>query len=56
MAVINDRVGNWAEYTVTGARQVIPVPDDIPDNWDARRIGVQMRDNDGERISVMTDD
>ncbi|MCB0929115.1 MAG: DNA replication/repair protein RecF [Mycobacterium sp.] len=32
------------------------VPDDIPDNWDARRIGVQMRDNDGERISVMTDD
>ncbi len=31
VAVINDRVGNWAEYTVTGARQVIPVPDDIPD-------------------------
>lgn len=31
VAVINDRVGNWGEYTVTKARQVIPVPDDIPD-------------------------
>ena len=31
VAVINDRVGNWAEYTVTKARQVVPVPDDIPD-------------------------
>ena len=31
VAVINDRVGNWAEYTVTRARQVIPVPDDLPD-------------------------
>jgi NADPH:quinone reductase-like Zn-dependent oxidoreductase len=32
VAVINDRVGNWAEYTVTKARQVIPVPDDLPDD------------------------
>jgi NADPH:quinone reductase-like Zn-dependent oxidoreductase len=32
VAVINDRVGNWAEYTVTTARQVIPVPDDLPDD------------------------
>ncbi|HJZ56614.1 MAG TPA: zinc-dependent alcohol dehydrogenase family protein [Gemmataceae bacterium] len=31
VAVISDRVGNWAEYTVTKARQVIPVPDAIPD-------------------------
>jgi NADPH:quinone reductase-like Zn-dependent oxidoreductase len=31
VAVINDRLGNWAEYTVTKARQVIPVPDDISD-------------------------
>ena len=31
VAVINDGRGNWAEYTVTKARQVIPVPDDIPD-------------------------
>ena len=31
VAVINDRIGNWAEYTVTSARQVIPVPADIPD-------------------------
>jgi NADPH:quinone reductase len=31
VAVINDRIGNWAEYTVTKARQVVPVPDDIPD-------------------------
>ena len=31
VAVINDRVGNWAEYTVTKARQVIPVPDDLTD-------------------------
>ncbi|MFO0822099.1 MAG: hypothetical protein U0792_03100 [Gemmataceae bacterium] len=27
VAVINDRIGNWAEYTVTKARQVVPVPD-----------------------------
>lgn len=32
VAVINDRVGNWAEYTVTKARQVVPVPDDIGDD------------------------
>ena len=31
VAVINDRVGNWAEYTVTKARQVILVPDDLTD-------------------------
>jgi NADPH:quinone reductase len=31
VAVINDGRGNWAEWTVTKARQVIPVPDDIPD-------------------------
>lgn len=31
VAVINDRVGNWAEYTVTTARQVLPVPDDLSD-------------------------
>lgn len=31
VAVINDRIGNWAEYTVTTARQVIPVPDDLSD-------------------------
>ena len=30
VAVINDR-GNWAEYTVTKARQVVPVPDDMTD-------------------------
>jgi len=31
VAVIADRNGAWAEYTVTKARQVIPVPDDISD-------------------------
>lgn len=31
VAVINDRVGNWAEYTVTSARQVVPVPDGMSD-------------------------
>ncbi|MCE9564842.1 MAG: zinc-dependent alcohol dehydrogenase family protein [Planctomycetes bacterium] len=31
VAVINDRVGNWAEYTLTKARQVVPVPDDLSD-------------------------
>ena len=31
VAVINDRIGNWAEYTVTKARQVVPVPDDLTD-------------------------
>jgi NADPH2:quinone reductase len=32
VAVVNDTRGNWAEYTVTKARQVIPVPDDLPDD------------------------
>lgn len=31
VAVLNDGLGNWAEYTVTKARQVIPVPDDLSD-------------------------
>jgi NADPH:quinone reductase len=31
VAVINDRIGTWAEYTVTKARQVIPVPGDLSD-------------------------
>ena len=31
VAVINDRIGNWAEYTVAKARQVVPVPDDLTD-------------------------
>jgi NADPH:quinone reductase-like Zn-dependent oxidoreductase len=31
VAVINDRIGNWAEYTVTKARQVVPVPDALSD-------------------------
>jgi NADPH:quinone reductase-like Zn-dependent oxidoreductase len=31
VAVISDRTGNWAEYTVTKARQVVPVPDDLSD-------------------------
>ena len=31
VAVINDRTGNWAEYTVTAARKVIPIPDDLSD-------------------------
>ena len=31
VAVINDRIGNWAEYTVTKARQVVPVPDGMTD-------------------------
>ena len=32
VAVINGVMGNWSEYTVTTARQVIPVPADIPDD------------------------
>ncbi len=32
VAVLNDRIGNWAEYTVTKARQVIPVPDYLNDD------------------------
>ena len=31
VAVINDRIGNWGEYTVTSARQVVPVPDALSD-------------------------
>lgn len=31
VAVVNDRIGNWQEYTVTKARQVIPVPDSLSD-------------------------
>ena len=31
VAVISDRIGTWAEYTITKARQVVPVPDDLPD-------------------------
>ncbi len=31
VAVIFDRTGLWAEYTVTKARQVVPVPDDMSD-------------------------
>ena len=31
VAVLNDRTGNWREYTVVPARQVIPVPSDIDD-------------------------
>ena len=31
VAVIGDCTGTWTEYTVTKARQVIPVPDDISD-------------------------
>lgn len=31
VAVINDGRGTWAEYTVTKARQVVPVPDDLSD-------------------------
>jgi NADPH:quinone reductase len=32
VVVLNDRIGNWAEYTVTRARQVIPVPDYLSDD------------------------
>ncbi len=31
VAVINDGVGTWGEYTVTQARKVIPVPDGMSD-------------------------
>jgi NADPH:quinone reductase len=31
VAVIYDRVGTWGEYTMTKARQVVPVPDDLSD-------------------------
>jgi NADPH:quinone reductase-like Zn-dependent oxidoreductase len=32
VAVLNDRGGNWAEYAVVSARQVVPVPADMPDD------------------------
>jgi NADPH:quinone reductase-like Zn-dependent oxidoreductase len=32
VAVVNDGVGNWGEYTVAKARQVIPVPAALPDD------------------------
>ncbi|MBX9579900.1 MAG: zinc-dependent alcohol dehydrogenase family protein [Gemmataceae bacterium] len=32
VAVVNDGVGNWGEYTVAKARQVIPVPAGLPDD------------------------
>lgn len=31
VAVVNDGIGNWGEYTVANARQVIPVPDGLSD-------------------------
>ena len=31
VAVLNDRDGNWGEFTVASAKQVIPIPDEIPD-------------------------
>lgn len=31
VAVIADRLGTWADYTITKARTVIPVPDDFSD-------------------------
>jgi NADPH:quinone reductase-like Zn-dependent oxidoreductase len=32
VAVVSSGKGNWAEYTVTSARQVIPVPENLPDD------------------------
>jgi NADPH:quinone reductase len=32
VALLNDTHGNWCEKTVTKARQVIPIPDGIPDD------------------------
>src|SRR5262245_36313411 len=31
VAVLYDRTGTWAEYTITKARQVVPIPDTISD-------------------------
>jgi NADPH:quinone reductase-like Zn-dependent oxidoreductase len=31
VAVINDRTGNWQDYAVVPARQVVPVPANVPD-------------------------
>lgn len=32
VVVLGSRTGNWAEYTVAKAKQVVPVPADIPDD------------------------
>lgn len=32
VAVLNAAGGNWAEYVVLPARQLVPVPDDLPDD------------------------
>src|SRR6516164_4724754 len=32
VAVLNGQGGNWQEYVVLPARQVVPVPDDVPDD------------------------
>lgn len=32
VAVVSSGRGNWAEYTITTARQVIPVPHELPDD------------------------
>ncbi len=32
VAVLGARTGTWSEYTVASARQVVPVPDDLPDD------------------------
>jgi NADPH:quinone reductase-like Zn-dependent oxidoreductase len=32
VAVLNARGGNWAEFVNLSARQVVPVPDDLPDD------------------------
>src|SRR5260370_42208567 len=31
VAVVNEKVGNWADYAVVPALSLIPVPDDLPD-------------------------
>lgn len=31
VAVLNDRQGNWGEFTIASAKQVIPIPDGISD-------------------------
>jgi NADPH2:quinone reductase len=32
VAVLNGQGGNWQEYVVLSARQVVPIPDDLPDD------------------------
>jgi NADPH2:quinone reductase len=32
VAVLNAHGGNWQEYVVLSARQVVPIPDDLPDD------------------------